>query len=120
MLALEDAWVAVAVGHGQSEPVSIRIAETELRTGLGVESLRGSAAVEEGRLTDGMSLPAGAVVVGVGVAPRGELAEAAELDLDNGAVVDEHLATSAPGIYAAGDVANAFHPLFGTRDRLGH
>jgi Reductase C-terminal/Pyridine nucleotide-disulphide oxidoreductase len=52
--------------------------------------------------------------------PRTELAGGAGLDLDNGVVVDEHLATSVPGIWAAGDVANAFHPVFGTRIRLEH
>jgi len=92
----------------------------ELHFGVGVESLRGTAAVEEIRLTDGTVLPAEVVVVGVGVTPRVELAQGARLALDNGVVVDEHLLTSAPGVYAAGDVANAFHPLYGTHIRLEH
>jgi len=92
----------------------------ELHLGVGVESLRGTAAAEEVRLSDGTVLPAEAVVVGVGVTPRVELARTAGLTLDNGVVVDEHLATSAPGIYAAGDVANAFYPLYGTHIRLEH
>jgi 3-phenylpropionate/trans-cinnamate dioxygenase ferredoxin reductase component len=59
-------------------------------------------------------------VVGVGVSPRTELAQAAGLALDNGIVVDQHLATSAPGVWAAGDVANAYHPVFDARIRLEH
>jgi 3-phenylpropionate/trans-cinnamate dioxygenase ferredoxin reductase subunit len=72
----------------------------EMHLGVTVESIRGTTAVEEVRLTDGTVLPAEAVVIGIGV--------------------DEHLATSAPGVYAAGDVANAHHPLYGTRVRLEH
>ena len=92
----------------------------ELHMGVGVEAFRGSTAVEEVVLADGSVVSGDLVVVGVGVSPRTELAEAAGLQLDNGVVVDEHLATSAPGIWAAGDIANAFHPVFGTRIRLEH
>ncbi len=92
----------------------------DLHFGVGVDSFAGSAALEAVRLSDGTVLPATAVVIGVGVAPRVGLAEAAGLTVDNGVVVDEHLQTSAPGIFAAGDVANAFHPRYGTRVRLEH
>ena len=92
----------------------------DLHLGVGAESFIGSTVVEAVRLSDGTVLPATRVVVGVGVAPRAELAEAAGLAVDNGIVVDEHLETSVPGIFAAGDVANAFHPRYGTRIRLEH
>jgi 3-phenylpropionate/trans-cinnamate dioxygenase ferredoxin reductase subunit len=92
----------------------------EMHFGVGVEELLGSTAVEAVSLSDGTTLTAEAVVVGVGVSPRIELAEAAGLALDNGVVVDEHLETSVPGIFAAGDVANAFHPRYGVRIRLEH
>ncbi len=92
----------------------------DLHFGVGVGSLGGREAVEEVRLTDGTVLAADLVVVGVGATPRTELAEAAGLALENGIVVDEHLGTSAPGVYAAGDVANSFHPLYGQRVRLEH
>ncbi len=92
----------------------------DLHFGVGVEAIVGSTAVEAVRLSDDTVLDATAVVVGVGVAPRVELAEAAGLAVDNGIVVDEHLQTSVPGIFAAGDVANAFHPRYGTRIRLEH
>jgi 3-phenylpropionate/trans-cinnamate dioxygenase ferredoxin reductase subunit len=91
-----------------------------LHMGVGVDSLRGADQVEEVRLGDGTSVPAEVVVVGVGVTPRTELAEGAGLETDNGVVTDEHLATSVPGIFAAGDVANAFHPGYGERIRLEH
>lgn len=59
-------------------------------------------------------------VAGLGIHPNVELAEQAGLDVDNGIVVDEHLQTSAPDIYAAGDVANFFNPALGERLRIEH
>ncbi|HYT38299.1 MAG TPA: FAD-dependent oxidoreductase, partial [Acidimicrobiia bacterium] len=92
----------------------------ELHMGAGVESLVGSTAVAGARLTDGTRVEGDLVIVGVGVTPRLELAEAARLAVDNGIVVDDRLRTSVPGIYAAGDVANAFHPVFGRHLRVEH
>jgi 3-phenylpropionate/trans-cinnamate dioxygenase ferredoxin reductase subunit len=92
----------------------------ELHMGAGVEAFRGSTVVEQVMLADGSAVSGDLFVVGVGVSPRTELAEAADLVIDNGVVVDQHLATSAPGIWAAGDVANAYHPVFDTRIRLEH
>ena len=56
-------------------------------------------------LSDGTSLPAELVVMGVGVKPRTALAKQAGLTVENGIVTDERLQTSAPGVYAIGDVA---------------
>jgi 3-phenylpropionate/trans-cinnamate dioxygenase ferredoxin reductase subunit len=92
----------------------------ELHLGTGVQELRGSGRVEEVVLADGTVLPAGLVVAGIGVTPRVELAERAGLALQNGVLTDELLATSAPGVFAAGDVANAWHPLLERRVRLEH
>jgi 3-phenylpropionate/trans-cinnamate dioxygenase ferredoxin reductase subunit len=92
----------------------------ELHFGAGLEALRGAGRVEEVRLTDGTVLAADVLVAGVGVTPRVELAEVAGLTLDNGVVTDEYLAASAPGVFAAGDVANAWHPVFGRSIRLEH
>jgi 3-phenylpropionate/trans-cinnamate dioxygenase ferredoxin reductase subunit len=92
----------------------------ELHFGTGIEALRGAGRVEEVRLTDGTALAADVVVAGVGVTPRTELAEAAGLALDNGVVTDEYLAASAAGVFAAGDVASAWHPVFARRIRLEH
>jgi 3-phenylpropionate/trans-cinnamate dioxygenase ferredoxin reductase subunit len=92
----------------------------DMHLGVGVESLRGSERVEAVRLTDGTELAADLVVVGVGVTPRLGLAEAAGLTLENGVATDEFLASSAPGIYAVGDVAAAWHPVLERRIRLEH
>ena len=92
----------------------------ELHMGVGVQEFRGTAAAEQVVLADGSVVSGDLFVVGVGVSPRTELAQAAGLALDNGIVVDQHLATSAPGIWAAGDVANAYHPVFDARIRLEH
>ncbi len=69
-------------------------------------------------LSDGSTLPAELVVVGVGVKPRTALAEAAGLRVENGIVVDEQLRTSAPGVWAAGDVARS--PYDGRPVRIEH
>jgi NADPH-dependent 2,4-dienoyl-CoA reductase/sulfur reductase-like enzyme len=60
------------------------------------------------------------VVAGIGIRPNLELAQQAGLQVENGIVVDEHLLTSAPDIYAAGDVANFFHAALGKRVRVEH
>jgi 3-phenylpropionate/trans-cinnamate dioxygenase ferredoxin reductase subunit len=91
-----------------------------LRLGVGVEELRGSDAVAEVVLDDGRVEEADVVVVGVGVTPRTELASAAGVDVDNGVVVDEYLESTVPGIFAAGDVANAWHPHYERHIRVEH
>ena len=60
------------------------------------------------------------IIVGVGVVPRTELAAAAGLKIDNGIVVDEHLRTSDPDIFAAGDIAHAYNPRLGRHIRVEH
>jgi 3-phenylpropionate/trans-cinnamate dioxygenase ferredoxin reductase subunit len=92
----------------------------DLRLGRSVSALSGLGRVEEVVLADGSVEKADVVVVGIGVQPRVELAAAGGLALDNGVLVDEHLETSAPGIYAAGDIANAAHPLLRRRLRVEH
>jgi 3-phenylpropionate/trans-cinnamate dioxygenase ferredoxin reductase subunit len=92
----------------------------ELRLGTGVQELRGTTSVREVVLDDARVEPADLVVVGVGVTPRAELAAAAALAVDNGIVVDEYLETSAAGVFAAGDVANSWHPHYGRHIRVEH
>ena len=92
----------------------------DLRTGTGVDALEGRRAVERVRTSDGESLPCDFVVVGVGAVPRVGLAESAGATIDNGILVDEGLATSLPDIFAAGDVANAWHPFFARQIRVEH
>jgi 3-phenylpropionate/trans-cinnamate dioxygenase ferredoxin reductase component len=64
-----------------------------------------------GVVIEGETLPADLVVVGAGAIPNADLAQAAGLTINRGVQVDERLLTSAPDVYAAGDVANAFHPV---------
>lgn len=88
--------------------------------GAGLVGFEGAGRVERVRLDGGEVIDCDFAVVGVGVTPRTELAERSGLTVDNGIVVDELLATSAPGVFAAGDVANARHGFYGTRIRVEH
>jgi 3-phenylpropionate/trans-cinnamate dioxygenase ferredoxin reductase component len=85
-----------------------------------VERFEGAGSVERVITRDGAALDAQFVVVGIGVSPRVALAENAGLSVDNGILVDEGLEASTPGIFAAGDVANAHHPFYGRRVRIEH
>jgi 3-phenylpropionate/trans-cinnamate dioxygenase ferredoxin reductase subunit len=91
-----------------------------LKLGAGVARLEGDGRVERVTLTDGTTIDAAAAVIGVGVAPDTRLAEAAGLEVENGIVVDERLRTGDEAIFAAGDVAAAWHPRYGRRVRVEH
>ncbi len=100
----------------------------EVHEAHGVQVVQGHVAAVEGdrrvealRLSDGRRIGADLVVVGVGAAPRIKLAVRAGLETREGAIVtDEFLRTSVPSIYAAGDVASAWHPRYGRHLRVEH
>jgi 3-phenylpropionate/trans-cinnamate dioxygenase ferredoxin reductase component len=90
-----------------------------LRTGVGVDGLVGNGRVSGVRLSDGTTVEADVVVVGIGVAPETAWLEGSGLTLDNGVVCDAWC-QAAPGIVAAGDVARWHNPLFGVDMRVEH
>jgi len=92
----------------------------DVRTGEGLAGLQQSAGTVVVRTTHGKEIPADVIVAGLGIQPNVELAEQAGLRVENGIVVDELLRTSAPDVFAAGDVANFFNPALGTRIRVEH
>jgi 3-phenylpropionate/trans-cinnamate dioxygenase ferredoxin reductase subunit len=92
----------------------------DLRTGERVESIDASGDGVVVRTTNGEKIEGDAVVVGIGIQPNTELAEAAGVELANGIAVDEFCRTSHEGVFAAGDVADHFHPVFGRRIRVEH
>ena len=92
----------------------------EMVLGEGVEAILGDTAVKAVRTAGGREIACDFVVVGIGVTPRTQLAAAAGLAVDNGILVSDALQTSAPNVFAAGDVANADHPFYGERLRLEH
>lgn len=92
----------------------------QLRLGTGVAGFTGTDRVN-GVLTEGdVTIPADLVVVGIGIRPRTELAEAAGAQVEDGVVTDHTLRTSLDGVWAAGDVARWDSVLFGRRLRVEH
>ncbi len=72
------------------------------------------------RTRSGCSFEVDGVVAGIGIRPNLDLAKRSGLQVDNGIIVDEHLQTSAPDVFAAGDVANFFHSVLGKHVRVEH
>ena len=92
----------------------------DVRAGARVEGGSADGKGARLKLADGSTLVADAVVAGLGITPNVQLAEAAGLKVENGIVVNEHLQTSDPDIYAAGDVAAFPAPALGRRMRVEH
>jgi 3-phenylpropionate/trans-cinnamate dioxygenase ferredoxin reductase subunit len=88
--------------------------------GEGVERFEGDGRVQRVRTSTGRTVECDFAVVGIGVVPRVELAEHAGAAIENGIAVDERLASSLPDVFAAGDVASAWHPFLQRRIRVEH
>lgn len=84
-----------------------------------IAAFEGEGRVKRVRTKKGRVLPCDFVVAGIGIQPNTELLAAAGAKVDNGVLVDEHCRTTLSDVYAAGDVANHLHPLFG-RLRVEH
>jgi 3-phenylpropionate/trans-cinnamate dioxygenase ferredoxin reductase subunit len=88
----------------------------EVFTGASVEGLEQSQNGLSLHLSGNHMVPVDAVVAGIGIVPNVDLARDANLEVSNGIVVDEFLRTTAPNVYAAGDVARFFNPAFERAD----
>ena len=108
------------------ETVGRRIAELHRVHGVrtvfedAVESFEGESRVSAVVTTGGRRAECDFVVAGVGVLPAVEFLDGSGIHTENGIVVDEHCRTNVDGIYAAGDVANHWHPVFNRHIRVEH
>lgn len=85
-----------------------------------VAEFRGDGSVSSIFTRNGEERDADLAVVGIGVTPEAGFLEGSDLELDDGVVVNERFETSAPGVYAAGDVARFYDPVFGRARRIEH
>jgi 3-phenylpropionate/trans-cinnamate dioxygenase ferredoxin reductase subunit len=92
----------------------------DLLLGDSVDAFEGNGAIVRVRTACGRTVECDFAVVGIGVVPRAALAGDAGLDTGNGIAVDAKLQASVPGIFAAGDAANAWHPFYRQRLRVEH
>ncbi|MBI3965441.1 MAG: FAD-dependent oxidoreductase, partial [Chloroflexi bacterium] len=106
------------IGHVYAEVHRSR--GVELRTSEGVVGFEGNGHVERVVGSSGTVYECDFAVVGVGVVPECGWLIGSGVELGNGVVVDELCRTSVPGVFAAGDVANWWHPTLGERLRLEH
>ena len=91
----------------------------DVRLGLGVAEVRGEGRVDTVVLTDGTEVPADLVVVGIGSRPATEWLDGSGIEVDNGVICDEAGRTSAPNVWALGDVASWRNPM-GHQARVEH
>jgi NTE family protein len=92
----------------------------ELVLGNEVESFHGNGSVQMVRTKNGRSVEADLAVVGIGVAPVTEFLDGSGIDVDNGIIVDQRFQTNVPDVYAVGDVARFYDPIFETHRRIEH
>jgi len=92
----------------------------DVRLGVAVAGLEGGERVEAVRLADGSRVAADVVVVGIGVAPETRWLEGSGLALEDGVRCDDRCRASAPGVFAAGDVARWWNPRYGEAMRVEH
>jgi len=122
MIFLEDAI------SGRIFPSDLAHFLNDYYRGKGVEVLANDSVVDVQKIGERFNVRTGSkrsietngVVAGIGIRPNLDLAKEAGLEVDNGIVVNERLETSAPDVYAAGDVANFHHVALEERTRVEH
>jgi len=92
----------------------------DLRTNEGIAHFVGASRLEAAVTNSGDTIPCDIALIGVGVAPAIGFLESSGVEVNNGVVVDEYCRASVPDVFAAGDVANWWHPTWQERLRLEH
>jgi 3-phenylpropionate/trans-cinnamate dioxygenase ferredoxin reductase subunit len=92
----------------------------DLRTNEGIAQFVGASRLEAAVTNSGDTIPCEVALIGIGVTPAVGFLEGSGVEVDNGIVVDEYCRASVPGVFAAGDVANWWHPAWQERLRLEH
>ncbi len=91
-----------------------------MRFGDSVASIEGASRVERVVTENGARIECDLVIVGIGIVPETTICAGSGIAVDDGVLVDERCRTNVPGVFAAGDVANHLHPVFGRRMRVEH
>jgi len=122
LLSLEESPQQARLGQEVGERIEgwLRDYRVNLRLGASLESIERTDHGYELSIQGGETISAGTVLFGTGVAPRTGLAEAAGLEVDGGVVTDSSMRTSAPGIYAVGDIARAYNESAGRHLSVEH
>jgi NADPH-dependent 2,4-dienoyl-CoA reductase/sulfur reductase-like enzyme len=116
-------WLFDQLGVEQLSDELAALYETKgvnLVLGHEVEAFHGNGRLEAVTTKNGRRVDADMAVVGIGVAPVTDFLEGSGIELDNGILVNERFETNVPDVYAVGDVANFFDPLFQRRRRIEH
>ena len=122
LLSLEESPQRARLGQEVGERIEgwLRDYRVNLRLDASLESIERTDHGYELSIQGGETISAGTVLFGTGVAPRTGLAEAAGLEVDGGVVTDSSMRTSAPGIYAVGDIARAYNVSAGRHLSVEH
>ena len=122
LISLEESPQHARLGQEVGERIEGWLCEygVNLRLGANLESIERSDPGYELSIEGAETISAGTVLFGTGVAPRTGLAEGAGLEVDGGVVTDSSMRTSAPGIYAVGDIARAYNESAGRHLSVEH
>jgi NADPH-dependent 2,4-dienoyl-CoA reductase/sulfur reductase-like enzyme len=122
LISLEEVPQQDRLGREVGERIEgwLRDYGVELRLGTSLEGIERSGSGYELSLEGAGTISAGTVLFGTGVAPRTGLAEEAGLEVDGGVVTDSSMRTSAPGVYAVGDIARAYNESAGRHLSVEH